>query len=260
MRKGIKRENEKKIKVYGFEILNQRTKTHTYPQSHNPTTSSGKNPFFNEHDHHFCRVVADNDDPIDTSKLNVGIIFCDDNNDGGDGVDEPYEILAPSFHPDENDILEFNEVSGDNLEMEVKALQKLSLSTNQGNNDKQWEGGEEEKSPAKIVCPSEIIIDPHKFSITEKEYNNNDYDELDIDLETGLEEEFKEDPPSPTSPRDSEKEAPVFTEEEDGTLEAASYRFETDSNWQDESNIEFGDDPDYKIWSDDEGIDPLENK
>ncbi|CAJ0629569.1 6950_t:CDS:2 [Entrophospora sp. SA101] len=166
---------------------NQRTKTHTYPQSHNPTTSSGKNPFFNEHDHHFCRVVADNDDPIDTSK----------------------------------------------------------------------ERGEEEKSPAKIVCPSEIIIDPHKFSITEKEYNNNDYDELDIDLETGLEEEFKEDPPSPTSPRDPEREAPVFTEEEDGTSEAASYRFETDSNWQDESNIEFGDDPDYKIWSDDEGIDPV---
>nr|CAG8440513.1 11065_t:CDS:2 [Entrophospora candida] len=223
MRKGIKRENEKKIKVYGFEILNQRTKTHTYPQSHNPTTSSGKNPFFNEHDHHFCRVVADNDDPIDTSKLNVGIIFCDDNNDGN--------LMRCQV---------------------IISKWKLKPYKNYHYNDKQGEGGEEEKSPVKIVCPSEIIIDPHKFSITEKELESGEL----IDKE----EEFKEDPPSPTSPRDPEREAPVFTEEEDGTLEAASYRFETDSNWQDESNIEFGDDPDYKIWSDDEEIDLLENK
>ncbi|CAJ0759574.1 7918_t:CDS:2, partial [Entrophospora sp. SA101] len=121
----------------------------------------------------------------------------------------------------------FNEVSGDNLEMEVKALQKLSLSTNQGNNDKQGRGERRKRESGELI---------------------------------DKEEEFKEDPPSPTSPRDPEREAPVFTEEEDGTSEAASYRFETDSNWQDESNIEFGDDPDYKIWSDDEGIDPLENK
>ncbi|CAJ0919813.1 224_t:CDS:2 [Entrophospora sp. SA101] len=176
---------------------NQRTKTHTYPQSHNPTTSSE----FNE-------VSGDNLE-MEVKALQKLSLSTNQGNNDKQGRGERRK--------------KFNEVSGDNLEMEVKALQKLSLSTNQGNNDKQGRGERRKRESGELI---------------------------------DKEEEFKEDPPSPTSPRDPEREAPVFTEEEDGTSEAASYRFETDSNWQDESNIEFGDDPDYKIWSDDEGIDP----
>ncbi|CAG8459235.1 4900_t:CDS:1 [Paraglomus occultum] len=66
-------------------------------------------------------------------------------------------------------------------------------------------------------------------------------------------------PPSPTSPRDPERDVPAMSEETEESYDGAMYRFETDPEWQDEVGLMCSE-GDGSMYADDEGMDPMENQ
>ncbi|KAG9299021.1 hypothetical protein G9A89_020334 [Geosiphon pyriformis] len=207
------------------------------------------------------------DTSIDTSELNYGILF-DDNNEIV--PEEEQEILAPSLMPDHITDLLKKEMSGDDddeddddddgdfdLLIPPDAAAPVEISfppKNDSPDSNELASDNEINLPFKInlICDEIISLTPKDLSYhiplppeLEGDRNSNQSSEND---DLTLLEDLKEDPPF------------VLTELEEEGYEGAIYRQETSHEFQDEAGLQYGENAQGKVWSDDEGFDPLENQ
>jgi len=258
------------------QISRNRRRRHTLPskfQFHRPNTN---HPYFSKHTHHLCNDKMN--DSIDTTTLDQGIVFYQ-NSDNGEvdfywDNDKESEICAPSLMPGYNEMMAFNEVSGDSTDLEEKYFNIMARELNKQKTERVGQNAaspDGNLSPAKIVCSNETTLDPTKdmgmddqCGVLSSENNEQDIDgmvkqmnELLNEENQELKEREEEEAPSPMSPRDPEREGLVLSEEVENTEEGAFYRLEHDPEFQDEAGME------EKAWSDDnddEGMDPMENQ